>query len=620
MGKLKNVMLKLLFIVLVINVSFCTQKVYAAKLVMPNTSSTLLPDEGELVFNVNPQGDAIVSVTINNVSGNMLTDSKAVHDDNESVIGLTEVYRYKYKKSNLGALSFRVTVTSQYPGSYTPKYIYETVRYKYESSADEDFLAVPYIENYEVIESGEEKYIHVYYNGNEVIESVEIVDADGDGARDAAGGTIVPEIVRTNTNANYATFKLSGLEKAVSYSQYKFSAKITYKEKTNDKESKFVYQKVVLFWNSLQSVSGTTQPYVVDRENKIIEELPFRLAIRSNGTRVKEVSLVGANHENTVQTSGGEVTYETSIYEVSSSYLDLTKIIRNPGAKSLVFTVRVKYTQMASSTEETILCPVELYFDPLFGQLKPPGINVISDMVLETGNTIQIYLNENEITNVTATSENDNVSVVSFTQTATDDKKKTYLLTLKQNSTAEPATTITINIDYKDKNGEEKMYTRTILMKFKELTVEEEDSFTGSGVYGNPDDLEGVLDYKNGIGAVIHAYARILMAVLTFTAVILIGINIIMARHKAEERVNAMTGLMYVIIGIIILDAVVAIYLLMTSVIGNQAAQVESVTGINVETSADATGTTPSTGGGGSGSPAPMGGGARPNFAVNMIK
>ena len=68
---------------------------------------------------------------------------------------------------------------------------------------------------------------------------------------------------------------------------------------------------------------------------------------------------------------------------------------------------------------------------------------------------------------------------------------------------------------------------------------------------------------------VIAAVLRIIAAILTFACTIFIGANIVFARSRAEERSSSMQGLMYIAIGIIILDCVVLIYGLLSGMIGD---------------------------------------------------
>lgn len=108
----------------------------------------------------------------------------------------------------------------------------------------------------------------------------------------------------------------------------------------------------------------------------------------------------------------------------------------------------------------------------------------------------------------------------------------------------------------------------------------------GSSV-GSPDDIGALLDHEGNIGKLVHDFLKIVAAILTFVAVITVGINIILARHKADQRNNSMSGFMYIIIGIILLDVVLLLYNFFDDTIGNLSEQVGEVSSESEETNGE---------------------------------
>ena len=50
----------------------------------------------------------------------------------------------------------------------------------------------------------------------------------------------------------------------------------------------------------------------------------------------------------------------------------------------------------------------------------------------------------------------------------------------------------------------------------------------------------------------VQSVSTIIMSIALYASIIVVGINIIVYRNKADERSSAMTGLMYLAIGVII--------------------------------------------------------------------
>ena len=108
----------------------------------------------------------------------------------------------------------------------------------------------------------------------------------------------------------------------------------------------------------------------------------------------------------------------------------------------------------------------------------------------------------------------------------------------------------------------------------------------GSSI-GSPDDLTTLLNPNGNIGKIVYDVLKIVAAILTFVMVITVGINIILARHKADQRNNSMTGFLFIIVGIILLDVALILYSFFGSSIGNLSKQVGEVTENNDESSED---------------------------------
>ena len=106
---------------------------------------------------------------------------------------------------------------------------------------------------------------------------------------------------------------------------------------------------------------------------------------------------------------------------------------------------------------------------------------------------------------------------------------------------------------------------------------DDDDGGSGSGTYGDPDDLINVLSPTDGVGKVIFDFAIIVAMILTFLAVLFVGVNIIMARGNGEQRSSSMQGLMYIVIGVIILDIVLAAYGLINGLVGDPESEVDQL-------------------------------------------
>lgn len=107
----------------------------------------------------------------------------------------------------------------------------------------------------------------------------------------------------------------------------------------------------------------------------------------------------------------------------------------------------------------------------------------------------------------------------------------------------------------------------------------DDDDSDGDDVtlYGDPDDLSRILDVNDGVGKVVYDFALLVAAILTFLGIMWVGVNIVMARANGEQRSSSMQGLMYIVIGIIILDIVLVLYGLLGDLVGDPESEVDQL-------------------------------------------
>ncbi|MCQ2911496.1 MAG: hypothetical protein MJ244_04825 [Clostridia bacterium] len=108
---------------------------------------------------------------------------------------------------------------------------------------------------------------------------------------------------------------------------------------------------------------------------------------------------------------------------------------------------------------------------------------------------------------------------------------------------------------------------------------DDDDDVDGDDVtlYGDPDDLSRILDVNDGVGKVVYDFALLVAAILTFLGIMWVGVNIVMARANGEQRSSSMQGLMYIVIGIIILDIVLVLYGLLGDLVGDPESEVDEL-------------------------------------------
>lgn len=178
-----------------------------------------------------------------------------------------------------------------------------------------------------------------------------------------------------------------------------------------------------------------------------------------------------------------------------------------------------------------------------------------------------------------------NVVEKSSKANATDLTKRDNVFNVK-NVTAADTCVVEITVYY-TKDGV-KYYQKAKNVYKTDLTgscVEAPESEDGdaSGVYGDPDTLFSLFritdddETATSLGGVIYDFAKVIAAILTFACVIMVGINIIQAKGKGEERSSAMTGLMYITIGVIILDCAVLIFSLLNGLAGDPVEDLDSI-------------------------------------------